>query len=236
MNCRQLWVALIASLFALAPAAAAASPKRATDDLNSSLKRAASFCEQAVLRRPGVGFSLPSLRGIKIHDRAPRDTGVPDLVKRFAASQPAAALAPSPSFHLQFLARDGDVWALVYDGIPTCSIMVTGASGDMPAAASRLAEALRADGWELAASRPATATMLLAKQILIKKSANSGIPDFGIMLSLRALAGNSADPAGVQMEMRFLAGQIVHAPGSTDVEVKMSLPAGAARPSTPNPN
>lgn len=234
MTRRLLCAALVACLFAV-PAATAAPRKPAKGDLDSNLVRASSFCEGAALRPAGAGFQLPSMRGIAIHDRAPRDTGVPDLVKRFAATQPMAALAPSPSFHLHFLAPGGDVWALVYDGLPSCSVMVTGASGDIPAAALRLVESLRGDGWEIAGFRPATAAVPQSKHILIKKLAKPGTPGFGLMLSLRALAGDSADPAGVQLEMRFLAGELVSSPGSPDVEVKMDLPAGRVGNASPNP-
>jgi hypothetical protein len=234
MTYRVLCVALVASLFA-GPTVAGAPRKPAKGDLDSTLARASSFCEGAALRPAGAGVELPSLRGIAIHDRAPRDAGVPDLVKRFARTRPMAPLASSPSLHLHFLAPGGDVWALVYDGLPACDVMVTGASGDLPAAASRLAEALGRDGWQIAGSSPATAAMPLAKHVLSKKIAKPGTPDFGLMLSLRALAGDSADPTGVQLEMRFLAGELRTSPGSSDVRVDMSLPAGKVGTSSPDP-
>jgi hypothetical protein len=229
MTYRLLSIALAASLVALPPVAAA-SRKPGKGDLSTNLARVSAFCEQAILRAPGKGFPLPSLRGIEIHGGDPRDPGVPDLVKRFAARQQMAQLVSSPTFNMRFRAPDGDAWALVYEALPACDVMVTGASGDMPAAAVRLAESLGGDGWEVAGFIPATASRPLSKHILVKKLPKPGSPDFGIMLTVRALAGDSADPTGVQMEMGFLAGAVSNPPGSSDVKVEVNIPAitGAA--------
>lgn len=232
MTCRVICIALIASLFAMPPAAAA-SRKPGKGDLHSNLARVSSFCEQAVLRAPGTGFPLPSLRGVGIHGGAPRDSGVPDLVKRFAARQPMARIFSAPTFNLHFQAPGGDVWALVYDSLPTCDVMVTGASGDMPATAARLAESLAGDGWQIAAFRPATATMPLSKHILVKRLPKPGMPDFGLMLVIRAPAGEAADPAGVQLELDFIAGKVENSPGSPEVGMEVKIPAGRA--GTPDP-
>lgn len=233
MTCRLLRLAMAASLVTLPPTAAAAR-KPAKGDLNSNLARVSSFCEQAVLRAPGTGFPIDSPRGIDIHVGARLDGRVPDLVKRFAARQAAAPLVSSPSFQLHFLAPGGDVWALVYDRLPICNVMVTGASADMSTAASRLANTLGGEGWQIAGSIPATPDRPLSKHVLVKKIAKPGVPDFGLMLTIRALAG-AADPTGIQLEMELLAGEVENSPESSDVKVKISLPAGGAGTSPANP-
>lgn len=232
---RLLFGLLAVSLFGLPPVDAGPR-KPAKGGLDATLARASSFCERTASRETGPRFELPSGGGIKIHDGRPPALGTPDLVKRFADRQPIIGrIAPSERFYLHFLSPGGDVWAVVYFGLPACSVMVTGAAGDMPAAASRLAETLPKAGWQIAGFTPATAAMPLAKHVLIKKIAKPGTPNFGTMLSLRALAGDSADPTGVQLEMRFLAGELVSSPGATDVEVKMSFPADEVGTSSPDP-
>lgn len=205
MTCRLLCVVLAASL--LATPAGAASKKAAKGGLDSTLANASEFCERAATRPVGTGFPLPAGGGVAIHDGAPPAMGTPDLVKRFAQTQPSARLASGPPFNLHFFAKGADVWAIVYDGIPTCEIMVTGASGDMPAVASRLAESLRRSGWRIAEASPATAARPFAQHVLLKKIPKPGAADYGLRLRLRAMSGASAAPEGIQLEMSFLAGE-----------------------------
>lgn len=202
MICRLLRVALLATLFATP--AVTASKKPAKDGLDSTLARAAEFCERAATHT-GTGIpGPPGGGGVAIHDGTPPAMGTPDLVKRFAQTQPSGRLASKPPFNLHLLGKGGEVWAVVYEGLPTCDVMVTGASGDMPATAVRLAEALRRSGWQIVGSTPATATMPLSEQVLIKKVAKPGTPPSSLKLRLRALSGAAADPAGIQLEMSFL--------------------------------
>lgn len=204
MTYRLLCAAVWASLVAMP--AGAAPKKPAKGGVESAVANASEFCERAATRPAGPGMPVPSMGGVAIHDGTPPALGTPDLVKRFAQTQPSGRLASGNPFYLHFLAKDGDVWAVVYDGTPTCDVMVTGASGDMPATASRLAEALRRSGWQVAGSTPATAAMPLAQYVLLKKIPKAGAPDSAVRLRIRALSGASADPAGVQLEMSFLAG------------------------------
>lgn len=206
MICRLLCAVVAASLLMMS--AGAASKKPAKGGLDSTLASASEFCERAATRAPGTGFPLPSAGGVAVHDGTPPAMGTPDLVKRFAQTQTSGRLASVAPFYLHFFAKGGDVWAVVYDGLPTCDVMVTGAAGDMPAAASRLADSLRRSGWQVAGSTPATAAMPLAQHILLKKMPKTGSPGFGLRLRIRALSGAGADPAGVQLEMSFLAGEV----------------------------
>lgn len=210
MTCRLLGVAVLASL--VATPAGAASRKPAKGGVESALANAAEYCERAATRAAGPGMPVPSRGGVAIHDGTPPAMGTPDLVKRFAQTQPSGRLASGTPLYLNFFAKDGDVWAVVYDGTPTCDVMVTGASGDMPAAAARLAGSLRRSGWQIAASTPAAAAMPLAQHVLLKKMPKAGAPAFGLRLRIRALGGTSADPAGVQLEMSFLAGSSSSSP------------------------
>lgn len=201
MTCRLLCALLAASLFGLPPAAAA-SRSKAKGGLDSTLARASDFCERAATREAGTGLPVPSGGGVAIHDGSPPALGTPDLVKRFADNQQTGPLASEQRFYVHFLAPGGDVWAVVYDKLPACDVMVTGAAGDMPAAASRLTDSLRRNGWQIAGSTP------LAQHVLVKKLPKAGMPGFGLRLRLRALSGDAADPGGVQLEMSFLAGDV----------------------------
>lgn len=204
---RLLWALLAASLFGLPPADAAPR-KPGKGGLDSTLARASDFCERAASRAAGTGFPIPAGGGISIHDGRPPALGTPDLVKRFADTQPIGRLASADRFYLHFLAPGGDVWAVVYDGMPACDVMVTGAAGDMPAAAARLADSLRRNGWQSAGSTAATATMPLAQHVLVKQVPKAGAPALGLRLRIRALSGAAAEPDGVQLELGFLAGEV----------------------------
>ena len=196
-------LAVTALTLAVPSASSAASSKKL--NLDSAIGRAISFCE-AVASREGSGFPVPV--GADVHDATPPALGTPDLVKRFAATQQSGRMT-SPAFFVQFRSSDGLVWAVVYEGMPACDFMITGADGDMPAMASRLSANLsERKGWQIMASAPATAAMPLAQHLLVKKMPKAGAPEFGIRLRIRALAGEAADKDGVQMEMSFLSGEI----------------------------
>ncbi|HEX8481727.1 MAG TPA: hypothetical protein VF650_07490 [Allosphingosinicella sp.] len=204
MTCRLLFASLAASLVCMPAAAAAGKPTKG--GLDSALANASSFCERAASRAPGTGFPAPLRGPVSIHDGTPPAMGTPDLVKRFAATQESGCLASSAPFFVHFLTSDAAVWAVVYDKLPSCDIMVTGAAGDMPAVAGRLTQALGKNGWLSGGSTAATAAMPLARHVLVKKAPKPGAPDFTLRLRIRALGGPSADPAGVQLEMSFLGG------------------------------
>ncbi|HEX8381365.1 MAG TPA: hypothetical protein VF619_12555 [Allosphingosinicella sp.] len=199
----RLFCAPLAALLICIPSAVAAAPK---SGLDSTLANASNFCERAASRAPGTGFPPPLGGRVSIHDGNPPAMGVPDLVKRFAETQPTGRLAPSAPFYLHFFTSGADVWAVVYDKLPSCDVMVTGAAGDLQAVASRLTQALRKSGWQSMGSTAATAAMPLAQHVLVKKVARPGAPEAVLTLRVRALSGPSADPAGVQLEMSFLSG------------------------------
>ncbi|HEX8241487.1 MAG TPA: hypothetical protein VF574_17255 [Allosphingosinicella sp.] len=193
---------MAASLLGL-PSGAAAIRKPAKGNLDDTLARAALFCERAASRDAGAGFQPPPGGGIAIRDGRPPAIGTPDLVKRFADTQPMGRLASAERFYIQFMAPGGDVWAVVYDKLPGCDVMVTNAQGDMPAAASRLVASLQKSGWQVARSTAASAAMPLAQYVLGRRLPKTGAADLSLSLRIRALSGSSADPTGVQLELSF---------------------------------
>lgn len=201
---RLLCVALLGALVA-APAGAAAK-KPAKNGLEATLANAAAYCERVATRAPGTGMLVPTGGRAAIHDGTPPALGTPDLVKRFAETQPSRHLASGSPFYVNFLTEGAQVWAVVYEGTQTCDVVVTGAVGDMPAIAARLAESLRKSGWQIVESSPASATMPLARHVLTRKVPAAAAPETSLRLQLRALSGAAADPAGVQLEMSVLAG------------------------------
>lgn len=201
---RLLCAGLLAALVA-APSGAA-SKKPAKDAIEATLTAASVFCERVATRAPGTGMPIPTAGRTAIHDGTPPAVGTPDLVKRFAETQPSRHLASGFPLYVNFLTEGGQVWAVVYEGTSTCDVMVTGAAGDMPAIAARLAESMRRSGWQIVASSPAGETMPLAQHVLTRKIPAAAAPETTVRLQLRALSGAAADPAGVQLEMSVLAG------------------------------
>ena len=201
---RLLCVGLLAALVA-APAGAG-SKKPAKDGVESTLVNASAYCERVATRAPGTGILVPTAGRAAIHDGSPPALGTPDLVKRFAETQPSRHLASGSPFYVNFLTEGAQVWAVVYEGTPTCDVVVTGAAGDMPAIAARLAESMRKRGWQIVQSTPASAAMPLAQHLLTRKVPAAAAPETTVRLQLRALSSAAADPAGVQLEMSVLAG------------------------------
>lgn len=204
MRLKPLFGALLASSLCALPASDAAARRPAGRNVEASLTAASSFCEAAAAQRPGQGLPVPVAEGIVVHDGSPPALGVPDIVKRFAATQPSGAIAAGPPFYLQFSATDGQVWAVAYDSPVGCDVMVTGSDGNMPALALRLVKALSAKGWHEVRAVPATADSPLAQHVLTRE----GPDGRGSRLAIRALAPAAAGRDGVQMSLGFLAGAI----------------------------
>jgi hypothetical protein len=164
MNRHSLCAAL-ASWLMIMGATAAAAKAPAKKGWAGALPEAVAFCEKASSRADVKSFPVPIGGGIRVHPGDPTAMGVPDLVKRFAATQPLGRLA-SPAFYIHFPSSDGQIWAVVYDGLPACDLMLTGAGGDMPAAASGLAKSLEAKGWRIVGSTAALGSALFAQHDL----------------------------------------------------------------------
>ena len=134
--------------------------------------------------------------------------GTPDLVKRFAETQPSGRLASGSPFYVKFLSKGVEVWAVVYQETLSCDVMVTAGAGDMAAVAARLVDSLVKSGWQRVGPSPAGGPGPLAQHVLTKKVPKADAPDAGITLRLRALTGTAADPAGIQLDMSFLGGTL----------------------------
>jgi hypothetical protein len=199
---RLLYVGFLASL--VATPAVAAPKKPAKGGLEWSLANASAYCERVVTRAPGTGMLVPSTGPAAFHDGTPPAMGTPDLVKRFAQTQPSGRLATGNPFYVNFITKGADVWAVVYQETSSCDVMVTAGAGDMAAVAARLTESLVKSGWQRAASSPAGGPGQLAQHVLTKKVPKADAPAAGVTLRLRALSGTAADPAGIQLDMSFL--------------------------------
>jgi hypothetical protein len=205
MSIERLLCTMLAScLFVAGTAAPAARPS--VPRLDSAITSAVSYCESVAARENIATFPMPI--GADMHDATPPALGTPDIVKRFAATQPIGRMA-APSFFVRFPASNGEVWAVLYEGMPACDFMITGADGDMPTLATDLAKSLGATrGWRTMSSEPATGGMPFAQLVLVKRMPRTGTPEFALRASIRALSASIATKEGVQLDMSFLAGKI----------------------------
>lgn len=197
---------LLGAILLVVPSAPAPARPAPAPDLDATLARAVAFCEATVTREAGKGLPVPVGQGVTVHDGAPPAMGVPDIVKRFAATQPSGRIASSPPFYIHLAASDGQVWAVVYETLPMCDLMVTDASGDMPAGATALATALSKRGWRVVKATAASDAMPLAQQILLKTVPKPGAADSTLRLLIGALAPAAAGRDGVQMHLSLIAG------------------------------
>jgi hypothetical protein len=194
---------------ALAAVAQAAAPAPAAPALAEALAQGAAFCEASLY---SGAVQLPS--NTVIYMRVHRSAGsvrplseLPELVQRFSATQPMGRVAPV-SGAVKFTAADGEVWAVNYGERPACDLMVTKGS-NVPEMAAELVRSLDEQGsWDSVRSAPATAEMPLADHLLRKPRPQADDPNYGLRLAVRWPVGTAADPAGVQLEMSYLAGSL----------------------------
>jgi hypothetical protein len=194
---------------ALAAAAQAAAPAPAEPALAEALAQGAAFCE-ASLHSGGVQLPSNAIMYVSV----PRRMGavrplseLPELVQRFSANQTMGRVAPV-SGAVKFTASEGEVWAVNYDKMPACDLMVTNGS-NVPELAAELVRTLDGPGaWDSVRSAPASAEMPLANHLLRKPQPEPDDPNYGLRVSVRWPVGTAADRTGVQLQMNYLAGTL----------------------------
>jgi len=185
----------IGSLFLLAllaPAQAAPPP------VDSALAGAARYCEAVVTERK----SLPPLpAGVTVHS----DSGVPDLIKRFTATQPMLRMFGVDSY-AHFRARNGQVWVVRSQQAVTCDIVVTAVPGGSAALSASFLGSLPGQGWKTLSSSPATAANPFGRHTVVKWVPKANSPNFGISLKILVLLPPGSTEADSQMALSFIGG------------------------------
>lgn len=182
-------VILVAAL--LAPIPAASPP------VEKALAGAARYCETVVTDRR---TTPPLPAGATV----PSDSGVPELIKRFAATRPMTRMFGVDSY-TRFHARNGQVWVVLSQQGVACDIVVTAVPGGSAALGDPFTRLLAGQGWESLGSIPATATNPLWRHRLVKRLPKPGSPNSGLRLNIQGLRPFPGDEEGVQMELSFMA-------------------------------
>jgi hypothetical protein len=206
----KFWILLagLGSVVAL-PAMATASA--------SALNEAAEFCAFNVRRAEGVSYTLPSgaisyqpmranvvksmrSRGMKI---GPTTADLPELVSRFASTQPMARLSNvSPQWfdYVRFGRNGSFAWAISHPSLPLCDILITDTVNFLDERDKFLGDR-EAKGWSIDRSKLTKGALFWSASALESISdANSKLPHLTVLMQgLDA----GADRKGVQMEIQF---------------------------------
>ena len=182
-----------ALLFALlAPMPAAPPP------VDAALASAARYCE-AVVTEKKTAPPLPA--GVTVHS----DSGIPDLIKRFAATQPMIRMFGVDSY-AHFHARNGQVWVVRSQQAVACDIVVTAVPGGSAALGDSFTRSLPGQGWKTLSSSPATAAMPFWRHTLVKWVPKANSPNFGLSLKILGLLPPSSTEDDNQLELSFIGG------------------------------
>jgi hypothetical protein len=176
----------------LAPAPAAPPP------VDAALASAAHFCEAVVTERKRAP-PLPA--GVTVHS----DSGVPDLIKRFAATRPMIRMFGVDSY-AHFHARNGQVWVVRSQQSVACDIVVTAVPGGAAALSASFTKSLAGQGWKILSSLTATAARPLWHHTLVKWVPKADSPNFGLRLEVQGLHPSASTEDGAQMELSFFGG------------------------------
>jgi hypothetical protein len=199
---------ITALLLAAALASAGAEPAKV-----SALEEAASFCQWKVSGKDGQ-FDMPTgsvlyenwgtdvvalmkSKGIPV---SPTFTDLPDLIVRFASTQPAGRLSGiSPEWFSYVSFGRGKAWTVDYPKISACDVMVTG-SPEYLADRDSLLEKMQKGGWKLFET-PAAENSPLWKSTLRGPADKDGST---IVATVQGLSPDLATPDGVQLEIQFV--------------------------------
>ncbi|HEX8308705.1 MAG TPA: hypothetical protein VF645_09855 [Allosphingosinicella sp.] len=183
----NIGVTLAAALLAPAPPA-----------VDSALAGAARYCEAIVMAKKST---LPVPAGVTIHS----DSGVPDLIRRFAATQPMTRMFGIDSY-AHFHARNGQVWVVRSEQAVSCDIVVTAVPGGADALRDSFLKSLPGQGWQMRSSSTATPTKPLWRHSFVKWVPKASASGFGLVLDVRGLHPAASTEDGVQMELGFIGG------------------------------
>lgn len=211
------WIYALVAVWAgmLAPSAMAAD---APSSISEAVFHAVGLCERAVQTDGAVRFDRPS--GAELYDDLLGRAGRPDiarmqseapaLVQRFVQTLPWRAVE-APAMMMRYPATSGEAWAVIGQKTRSCDVMVTGSVD--PLAATLVAQ-MATRGWRVVLARPAVKPATLAQHVLVKMNPTPSAPDWGVRALVRSVGFTSETRDGVEMEMRFVAGDIVvRAPG-----------------------
>jgi hypothetical protein len=176
----------------LAPAPAARPP------VDAALASAARYCEAVVTDRT---TSPPLPAGATVHS----DSGVPDLIKRFAAMQPVTRMFGIDSY-AHFHARNGQVWVVRSQQSVACDIVVTAVPGGSAALGESFTKSLPGQGWKNLFSLPATAARPFWRQTFVKWVPKANSPNFGLSLKFLGLLPPGSTEEDSQLELSFIGG------------------------------
>ena len=199
-------------LAAMAGAGAASLPPAAAP--YSALAEAAAYCELRI-DQANSRFTLP--RGTIVYTAmnpvvaqsvrargaqlGPINAELPDLVKRFAATQPMAqrsGVGPEWFEYVRF-GHDGSyAWTVTDPKAAACDVLVTDTDKPLAERDALVAKYQQA-GWTLDQSVPGPALWVMS---FAKGSASTGASKF--VARMQGLGAN-ADKTGVQMEIQFMA-------------------------------
>lgn len=201
---------LIALLTATAPANMAP-----TLPISSATMQAVAMCERAVQADGNIALDMP--KGTELfHDLLGRAKGAgihmtadaPPLIQRFVMTQPWRAVEP-PSFMIRYPSGSGEAWAIVAGRTRSCNVVVTGSTDP---SASNILGKMQPAGWRMIITRPASQPGMLASHTLVKMNPTPSAPNWGVRAIVRSLGFTPDTRDGVQMEMSFIAGDIVVKP------------------------
>jgi hypothetical protein len=176
----------------LAPAPASPPP------VDAALASAARYCEAVVTEKE---TSPPLPAAVTVHS----DSGVPDLIKRFAATHSMIRMFGVDSY-AHFHARNGQVWVVRSRQAVTCNILVTAIPGGSAALGESFTRSLPGQGWGILASSPATAAMPFWRQTLVKWVPKASSPNFGLSLKILGLLPPGSTEDDSQLELSFIGG------------------------------
>jgi hypothetical protein len=193
-------IGLVLSAALLAPAPTAPPP------VDAALASAARYCEAVVTERK-TPPSLPA--GATVHS----DSGIPDLIKRFAATQPMIRMFGVDSY-AHFHARNGQVWVVRSQQAVACDIVVTAVPGGSAALGATFVKSLPGQGWISLASSPATAARPFWRQTLVKRVPKADSSNFGLSLKIVGLLPPGSTEDDSQLELSFVGGDNLQAGAS----------------------
>lgn len=176
----------------LAPASAAPPP------VDAALASAARFCEAVVTERK-TPPPLPAGATVR------SDSGIPDLIKRFAATRMMIRMFGVDSY-AHFHARNGQVWVVRSQQAVACDIVVTAVPGGSAALGDSFTRSLPGQGWKNLSSLPATAAMPFWRRTLVKWVPKANSPNFGLRLEIQGLLPPGSTEDDSQLELSFIGG------------------------------
>jgi hypothetical protein len=194
----------------LAPSAMAAD---APSSISEAVFHAVTLCERAVQTEGAVRFDRP--KGAELYEDLLGRAGKPDiarmqstapaLIQRFVSTLPWRAME-APAMMMRYPAASGEAWAVIGQRTGSCNVMVT---GSVDPVAATLVDQMAERGWRVVVARPAVKPATFAQHVLVKMNPTPSAPNWGVRALVRSVGFTPEARDGVEMEMSFVAGDIV---------------------------